>query len=55
MAGPRRRSLGGLFVLLTALFVGVAVYAGTAGQWVVTGCAAALSVWMGDLAVRFLR
>jgi hypothetical protein len=55
MTAPRRRPLGGLFFLLTAVFVGVAVYAGTAGQWVLTACAGALGLWMGELAFRFLR
>jgi hypothetical protein len=55
MAAPRRRPLGGLFLLLTGVFLGVAAYAGTASQWVLTACAAALGLWMGDLALRFLR
>ena len=55
MPAPRRRSLGGLFALLTMLFVGVAVYAGIASQWVLTGCAGALGIWMADLCFRYLR
>jgi len=55
MAPPRRRPLGGLFLLLTAVFLGVAVYAGMASEWVLTACAGVLGLWMGDLALRFLR
>jgi hypothetical protein len=55
VAPPRRRSLGLLFLALTAVFAGVAAYAGTAGQWIVVAAAGALAVWMGDLAVRSLR
>jgi hypothetical protein len=55
VAARRRGPLGGLFLLLTCIFAGVAAYAGTAGQWLLTACAGVLGLWMGDLAVRHLR
>jgi hypothetical protein len=55
MAPPRRRSLGLLFVGIAAVFAALAAYAGSAGQWIVTAAAAALALWMGDLAFRSLR
>ena len=53
----RRRSLGALFTLLAAGFAAIAIYAGTAGgqAWVIALAAAALAVWMGELAYRSLR
>jgi hypothetical protein len=53
----RRRSLGGLFTLLAAGFFGIGVYAAFAGgaAWVIAVAAAALAVWMGELAYRTLR
>jgi hypothetical protein len=53
----RRRSLGGLFILLAAGFLGIGVYAASAGgaAWVIALAAAALAVWMGELAYRALR
>lgn len=55
MAAPRRRSLGVLFVVLTALFLGVAAYAALERQWIVAVAAAVLGAWMGDLAFRAVR
>ncbi len=56
MSAPaQRRALGVLFVLLTAVFAGVAVAGGAAGQWVIAGAAAVLAVWMAGLALRGLR
>ena len=55
MARPRRRSLGLLFALLAAGFVGVAAYAAMAGVWVVTVAAGALSAWLAELSVRSLK
>ena len=53
MAAPaQRRALGVLFVVLAVVFAGVAVAAGTAGQWVIAVAAAALGVWMAGLAFR---
>jgi hypothetical protein len=53
----RRRSLGALFILLAAGFFGIGVYAASAGgsAWVIAAAAAALAVWMGELAFRTLR
>jgi hypothetical protein len=49
--------LGGLFLLLTAGFAALAIYAALAGggAWVIAVASAALAVWMGDLAFRTLR
>ena len=41
--------------MLALAFAGIAVAAGTAGQWVVAVAAAALALWMGGLALRALR
>ena len=51
-APAQRRALGVLFVVLAVVFGGVAVAAGTAGQWVIAAAAAALAVWMAGLAFR---
>jgi hypothetical protein len=53
----RRRPLGALFVLLTAGFLAIAVYAALSGgaAWVIAVAAAALAAWMGELAYRTLR
>jgi hypothetical protein len=55
VAAPRRRSLGVLFGLLTALFGAVAAYAGLEGQWIVTAGAGVLGLWMADLTFRSVR
>jgi hypothetical protein len=56
LAAPAQRlALGVLFVLLTAVFAGVAVAAGTAGQWVIAAAGAALAFWMAGLALKGLR
>ena len=56
MAAPtQRRALGGLFAVLTLAFVGIAIAAGAAGQWVILAAAAAIGVWLAGLAVRALR
>jgi hypothetical protein len=53
----RRRSLGALFGLLAAGFLGIGVYAALAGgsAWVIAVSSAALAVWMGELAFRAFR
>jgi hypothetical protein len=53
----RRRPLGALFALLAAGFLGIAVYAASAGgtAWVIAVASAALALWMGELAYRTLR
>jgi hypothetical protein len=55
--GVRRRSLGALFVLLTAGFLAIAVYAALSGgaAWVIAAASAALATWMGEMAYRMLR
>ena len=52
----QRRLLGALFVFLAAGLVLIAVYSALAGgrAWVVAFAAAALALWMGDLARRVL-
>jgi hypothetical protein len=54
--GPRR-SLGALFVLLTAGFAGIAVVAAAAGggAWVIAVASGVLGAWMAELAFRALR
>jgi hypothetical protein len=54
-APAQRRALGVLFIVLTAVFAGVAVAAGAAGQWVIAAAAAVLAAWMGGLAFRAVR
>jgi hypothetical protein len=57
-ASSQRRALGALFLVLTALFAGVAYAAARAGQtagWVVAVAAAVLAVWLGGLSFRALR
>jgi hypothetical protein len=53
----RRPSLGALFALLAAGFLGIAVYAALSGgaAWVIAVAGAALAAWMGELAYRSLR
>jgi len=53
----RRRSLGILFVLLTAGFLAIAVYAALSGgaAWVIAVASTALATWMGEMAYRMLR
>jgi hypothetical protein len=50
-----RRALGALFLLLACAFAGIAVAAGTAGEWIVLGASAAIALWLGGLAVRGLK
>jgi hypothetical protein len=52
-----RPSLAVLFLLIAAGFAGIAVAAALAGgsAWVIAVAAAALALWMGDLAIRALR
>jgi len=56
----QRRALGALFSLLSLGFAGVAYAAargagGAVGRWIIVLAAAALSVWLGSLALRALR
>jgi hypothetical protein len=56
----QRRVQGTLFAFLTVFFAGITAAAFTAtdsnaGVWVIVVAAAALTLWMGGLAVRTLR
>ena len=56
MAAPsQRRSLGALFLLLTAAFAGIAFAAVHAYRWVIAAAAAALALWLAALTARALR
>jgi hypothetical protein len=54
-APSQRRALGALFILLAALFAGIAVAAVAARVWVVAFAAIVLAAWLGGMAVRALR
>ena len=58
----QRRALGTLFLVLAAVFAGIAVAAvtaafddGRAATWIVAVAAAALAVWLAGLAAQGLR
>jgi hypothetical protein len=51
----QRRVQGTLFALLTIFFAGITAAAFDAGVWVIVIAGAALTFWMGGLAVRTLR
>ena len=51
----QRRAQGALFFLLTIFFAGIAAAAFHARVWVIVVAAAALTLWMGGLALRTLR
>jgi hypothetical protein len=56
MARPgQRRAQGALFAFLTVFFAGITAAAFDAGVWPIVLAAAALTLWMGGLAVRTLR
>ena len=57
VARSRRPSLGVLFLLIALGFGGIALAAALAGgtAWVIAATAAALALWMGDLALRAFR
>jgi hypothetical protein len=56
VAAPSQRSaLGALFLLLAALFAGIAVAAGGAEVWVIAIAGAAISLWLLGLSVRAFR
>ncbi|HEV8248891.1 MAG TPA: hypothetical protein VGQ15_02860 [Gaiellaceae bacterium] len=50
-----RRALGALFLVLAALFAGIAVAGTNAGVWPVAIAGAALAVWMIGLVARAWR
>ena len=51
----QRRIQGALFAFLTIFFAGIAWAAYEAGVWVIVVAGAALTLWMGGLAVRTFR
>jgi hypothetical protein len=51
----QRRIQGALFAFLTIFFAGVAWTAYDAGVWPIALAAAALTIWMGGLAIRTFR
>jgi hypothetical protein len=51
----QRRAQGALFAFLTVFFAGITAAAFDARVWVVVVAGAALTLWMGSLAVRTLR
>jgi hypothetical protein len=51
----QRRAQGALFAFLTLFFAGITAAAFDARVWVVVVAGAALTLWMGSLAVRTLR
>ena len=56
MARPgQRRAQGALFAFLTVFFAGITAAAFDAEVWVIAVAGAALTLWMGSLAVRTLR
>jgi hypothetical protein len=56
VAAPSQRSaLGALFLILAALFSGIAVAAGAAEVWVIAVAGAALALWLLSLSVRAFR
>jgi hypothetical protein len=56
MAQPgQRRVQGALFAFLTVFFAGVTAAAYDARVWVIVVAGAALTLWMGGLAIRTFR
>jgi hypothetical protein len=59
-APSQRPALGALFLVLAAMFAGIAIAAGSAAReqpslWVVVAAAAALSAWLASLSLRAFR
>ena len=54
-APSQRRALGALFLILAALFGGIAVAAAGADVWVIAVAGAALALWLLSLSVRAFR
>jgi hypothetical protein len=51
----QRRAQGALFAFITVFFAGITAAAFDARVWVIVVAGAALTLWMGSLAVRTLR
>jgi hypothetical protein len=47
--------MAALFSVLTLAFGAIALWCGSAGQWVLAAAAGALTVWMGSLALSAVR
>jgi hypothetical protein len=56
-APSQRTALGALFLVLAALFAGIALAAGAAGGggWVIALAAAALALWLLSMSLRAFR
>jgi hypothetical protein len=59
-APSQRPALGALFLVLAAMFAGIAIAAGSAARdqpplWVVAAAATALSLWVASLSLRAFR
>jgi hypothetical protein len=54
-APTQRRALGALFLVLAALFAGIAFAGTSAGVWPVAIAGAALALWMLTLVARAWR
>ncbi len=56
MASPsQRRGLGALFLLLTAVMLGIAWAAYRAEQWIILVAAGVIAAWMATLVLRAWR
>ena len=56
MASPsQRRGLGALFLLLTAIMLGIAWAAYHAEQWIILIAAGVIAAWMATLVLRAWR
>ena len=56
MASPsQRRGLGALFLLLTAVMLGIAWAAYRAEQWIILVAASVIAAWMATLVLRAWR
>ena len=55
MRQAQRRALGALFLVLAALFAGIAVAGTNAGVWPVAVAGVVLALWMLGLVVRAWR
>ena len=51
-SSPRPRARGILFTVLAAALIGIGYAAVRGGVWVIAVAAAAIGVWMADLALR---
>ena len=54
-SSSQRRGLGALFLLLTAVMVGIAWAAYRAEQWIILVAAGVIAAWMATLVLRAWR